>query len=281
MANYQLQYNRNQVNNAIKYQSNYNYLLNPNFKINQREETSYAYSSSIKYSVDRWRLTTSSSSTATQDVNTLEWTFTGTFEQVIENYQDFKGLKVTGTLNWSAFSGTGSLIIYDGVNSSNVSLDSSKTQAILTHTVNANATTLIFRVTATSITLTSAKLEKGENSTPILPRANGEELKLCQRYFLKPFLEGQTGNYKTAYLIQSTLILPNTLRTTPIINVLTYPYAFGGGTKYTITSITFEKMNNNLLVLNVDAEHSTTALFAVYDFYCLKNGEITLDAEIY
>lgn len=286
MADYQLEFSGQQINNAIKYQSNYNYLLNPTFNINQREETSYTNTDTAAgvYSVDRWRLSTSSS--ATQDGITLKWAFSGIIEQVIENYSDFQGLKVTATIKWSAFSGTGSLVVYDGVGTSTIALDSGKSIATITHTVSDSATTLIFRIIATSITPTYCKLEIGENSTQYIPRPYSEELWLCQRYYTKINLDGQTGNYGTALAIQPLLILPNTLRTTPTIIPIDYPLIYGQDTngnfvKYKTNRWQFKKtLNNSICLLLATGGNETTLNFRQNNFYCLKNGSVALDAEI-
>lgn len=296
MSDYRLDFSGDQVNNAIKYQSNYNYLLNPDFNINQRECTVY---NTQVYSLDRWFLGDDLAS-ATQ--NNSIWTFAISgassagsrvvFEQIIENYNDFASLKVTATIKYSSLtesvSGTTQLVIDDGVNTSSVDLDSSKNKVSVTHTVNASATQLIYKIqtkstgTNVSIIPTWCKLEIGENSTEHNPRPIGEELWLCQRYYQRLFLEGQTGNYATAYVIQPLLVLPNALRTTPLINMFSSFYVFGAGTKYNVTALSFKKMKDNLLVFSLKTgDNASTLTFTTYDFYCLKNGEVSLDAEIY
>lgn len=298
MQNYRLDFTGEQINSAIKYQSNYNYLLNPTFTINQRGETTY---SGQVYSLDRWYIGDISAG-ATQVNNVWKFLIAGVgsnepssrivVKQIIENYSDFAELKVTASIKYSLLtedvSGTTQLSVYDGVNETVVDIDSTKDMAVLTHTVNANPTTLEYRIktkaTGTNVVIAPVycKLEIGEKATINIPRANGEELWLCQRYFQKLFLDGQTGNYATSYVIQPLLILPNTLRTTPTITVKTFPFVYGDGTRYNTTNLTFKKMQDNYLIITLKTgNNSTTLSFSIYDFYCLKSGELTLDAEIH
>lgn len=286
MGNFQLDFTGEQINNSIKYQSNYNYLLNPTFTINQRKETSYTNTDTAAgvYSVDRWRLSTSSS--ATQDGTTLKWTFAGTIEQVIENYSDFQGLKVTATIKWSAFSGTGSLVVYDGVETSTIALDSSKSEAKITHMVSGSATTLIFRIIATSITPIYCKLEIGENATVNYPRNISDELRLCKRYYIQVFCEGQAASYEDSTTLKTTFILPSPLRTTPTIIPTSYPIVCGYYTNGTYnrsnsTQWQFSSLIDKEITVLLTLGDNTTTLNALENnFYCLKNGYVVFDAEI-
>lgn len=278
--------NDNQGNIIIN-QSNTNLLLNSTFKINQREGTSYTGSDDdYVYTVDRWRINGSSAS-ATQDATTLKWTFTNNFEQVIENYEDFQGLKVTASIKWSQFTGSGTLEIYDGVETSSVNLESSKTFASVTHTVNENATTLILRVVTTSITPIYCKLEIGKNATPNIPRQPSEELWLCQRYYVKVHCEGQTGTMQTALAIKPLFVLPNSLRANPTIIPITYPLVVGEDTngnfvKFKTTKWVLSKLlNNQVFMMLTTGGNDTVINFKQYNFYCLKNGYLAFDAEIY
>lgn len=296
MANYQLDFSGEQINNAIKYQSNYNYLLNPNFTINQKGITSY---SGQCYSVDRWFLGDDlASATQSNDI----WTFTISgasgassriiFEQVVENYSDFASLKVTATIRYSSLvesvSGTTELVIDDGVNTSSVDLDSTKDRVSVTHTVNASAAKLIYKIqtkatgTNVSIIPTWCKLEIGENSTDNIPRANGEELRLCQRYFVRLHAENQIGTFVSATTIMPTFTLPNAIREQPKINSYRFPLVYGYGHKYSTIQWGFKKFRDELISLTLKIGNNDAALnFEPYYFYCLKNGEIELDAEIY
>ena len=269
------------------YASNENLLLNSSFKINQRENTSYTNTDTAAgiYSVDRWRLKTNS--TATQDNTTLKWTFAGTFEQEIENFEDYQGLRVTASLKWTSLTGTGIMTINDGVNSTSITLNSNNSYAKLTHSVNSNATKLVITINATSITPKYCKLEVGEYDTLYIPRNPSDDLWLCQRYYVKVFCEGQSANFATALAIMPMFILPNTLRANPTIIPISYPIVCGMDTngdyvRYNTIRWTFKKIvGNQLTALLTTGDNATTLNFKQYNIYCLKNGYVAFDAEMY
>ena len=278
-------------------------LLNANFSINQREETSYTGSN--VYSVDRWKL---GNNYAKATVNNNIWSFAinnvstassrTIISQTLESFRDLIGQNITASIKYSNLTedvaNTTYLSIYDGVTSSTVALNSSETFASVTHTVDNNATevTVIISTSAlginASITPVWCKLEIGSYATRYQPRQVSDELWLCQRYYQKVMIDGQTGNYVTPLNFQPIFVLANSMRANPTITVTKWPLIYGlddlSDTYVAFDTIqfTFKKIYNNLLTILIKTgNNSTTLNFKRYNFYSLKNGEISLDAEIY
>lgn len=284
--------------------ANENYILNSSFCINQREGTSYTGNNI--YSIDRWKLGSTYSS-ATQDENG-KWVFSLTgvttagsnviFSQLVENYNQFAGQTMTTKIKFSALSqdiaDSTVITIDDGVSTSSGILSSVYKSGGVTKTISENATKLEVKIETletgknASITPTWCKLEVGSYATMYQPRLYSHELWLCQRYYVKQVCDGQTGNFVNFYNIQPSFVLPNALRTTPTISVLTYPLVYGiektSGeyTYFKTNAFAFKKMQNNFIIFSITTGgNSTTMNFKNFCFYCLKNGLFALDAEIY
>lgn len=155
-----------------------NLIINGNPTINQRGYVSgTATSGANQYTLDRWRVVTSGqniSFTDSANVRTVTAP-AGGCEQVVEGLSILSG---TYTLNWT---GTATATI-DGTavaKGGNVTL-----------TGGTNAT-----VKFSSGTFTQVQLEPGPVATPFERRSFGQELALCQRYYL--LFQGQAGGVTT------------------------------------------------------------------------------------
>jgi hypothetical protein len=144
-----------------------NLLINGNPTINQRDYVSgTATSGANEYTLDRWRVVTSGQSiTFTDSANVRTVTApAGGIEQVIEGLNILSG---TYVLNWT---GTATATV-DGA--------SVAKGGTVTLTGGTNCT-----VRFSGGTFSLPQLEPGTVATPFERRSHGQELALCQRYFL-------------------------------------------------------------------------------------------------
>ena len=277
--------------------ANENILLNGDFSINQRGQTSY--SGENVYSVDRWKLGDALAN-ATQDENG-KWKFSiaGATENdarillmyTLENVSAFAGQKLTASLKFKDLiedvPGTLYMTIFDGVNSSGAILSESDGFVEFTHDVSENATmfSIMFVVNEgknCSFTPIYCKLELGENATMFMPRQPSEELWLCQRYFQSIKLEGQACGAANLLVVQPTVILNNTLRAKPTMTIITYPGVWTSGYSYRTNNVTFKYLNYNAYGMSVEiVSDSNKPDLTTYATHILRNGLMTLDAEIY
>lgn len=160
--------------------SNPNLLINPDFKINQRGQTTYAKDNQgpAIYTVDRWALRN-----CTLDANSMllkaHNSGTGLLMQIIEN-------KINGiaTVSFEVSSVSGTIIASAG-STSGYSLDeiSVTKKGIYQFTVNGEISDITFKISAGgSVTIAWAKLEQGPVATPFVAPNPAEELVKCKRY---------------------------------------------------------------------------------------------------
>ena len=289
----------NEVVPNVKQVSNENLLLNGDFSVNQRNETSY--SGENVYSVDRWKLgnelaTATENSDGSWSFGISDATSAGEREivmQTVENYKTLLGEKVTASISYSLTSedvaGQVKLSIYDGVSSTGVTLSATNTSAVVSHTISSSATKLsvILHTTSTGkncmVKINWCKLEVGENATLFVPRHPAEELWLCQRYYQDLKLEGQTGTILLTSTFLPVIILNNCMRTTPTMTMVKDPIILGNGVNYTVNASYFSKINYNLvqIALQIYRETAEDPVLPIWDLCVLRNGNMTLDAEIY
>lgn len=179
---------------------NPNLLINGDFRINQRGQSSYTNSTSnTTYTVDRWRMSLGNSGLngtvvtpkANGGVNlTCSNAYGGgatPFIQVLENPQNLIGKTLTFSVyisainsgscryrlsNYTTFA-TGNLAV--GLNTITYTVPSGTTQIFCGIICNAT--------TAFNIDIEYMKLEVGSVSTPFSPKLYAEELPKCMRYF--------------------------------------------------------------------------------------------------
>ena len=168
--------------------SNPSLLINGNFKVNQRGESTY--STAGRYTVDRWKLVNGSVSVASNGIilngtisQTLEHTPTETVTQSVDNS--------AGGVSCSYLNG-------------------------------------VFKITATNKLVKWAKLEVGTTPTPFSPRIYAEELALCQRFYQKINVmnrgNSQYSEIAFGYLLSNSISiininLPQGLRTIPTLQI--------------------------------------------------------------
>lgn len=164
--------------------SNPNLLINPDFKINQRGDTSYesASSTTIKnvYSVDRWilyghKLAVNSDKSITLSPTSYS---NGTFSQILEDAAEGD---VTIQVYVAGISGSATVLVTqsDGTATSNVG--NLKNGLNVFH-FNKGIKKLYIRVLSGTLTLKYAKVEQGTVATPFITPNPAEELVKCLRF---------------------------------------------------------------------------------------------------
>ena len=249
--------------------SNPNLLINPDFKINQRGETSYtsAVSQTIKivYSVDRWclyghSLTVNSDKSVTITPTTYS---DGAFIQNLETPVDGD---ITVQVYAVGVSGTATVSVGPSDGSSTTEIGTLK-NGLNTFTFSKGIKRLVIRVKSGTLTLKYAKVEQGKVATSFITPNSANELMKCKRFyncieFVQVFYSSTKGvEYMFSYIVQN-------MRTKPTVT-------FNESDKYGLSKWE-TKVNDNNNGLTVKAIATTNK---VGD--CNIGGIVKLDAEIY
>lgn len=182
--------------------SNPNLLINPDFRINQRGQTEYAYQASgvTQYTVDRFRSVFLNVKNASDglllNANGAN-AGGGYFSQVLEDAVEgdtilsFKVSEVVGTIEFrnlnSADAGDTVTISSDGV----YTRKGTNTKKVIFHLLKGS-----------SCKIEWIKLEKGSIATPFVAPNPAEELVKCRRYFIR------LSTTLIAYCVSSNLFAP-------------------------------------------------------------------------
>ena len=285
---------QNQIDNSIIYSqsiiSNPNLLINGDFKVNQRGQSSYT---GTGYTVDRWRNAGFNNLTVTPLVSGLrleDTVDTGTGYVLSYKFEDKDYLKLQGktiTISFKVSKNTGSNIYLRLLANGEIVGDTNNTNntGIFSKTItlpnSLNSLELQIRKSNGELNceIDYIKLELGNVVTPNIPRPYAEELAMCQRYY-------QTIGYQlaraTSYNIAGInfyVPLPVTLRTVPTLSL-----ASGCG----IQSITGGQIDTGYSISVVSPHHSNIIhLRAIKENTpnqdCVLNfqGISSVDAEIY
>ena len=251
--------------------SNPNLLINPDFKINQRGQTEYAYQTygSNQYTVDRFRVVYLNAKVASDGL-ILNANGTnaggGYISQVLENEVkgdttlSFKVSAVVGTIEFksvnSAESGNAVMVSSGGT----YTVKGSDTKKVLIHITKGS-----------SCKIEWIKLEQGSIATPFVAPNPTEELVKCQRYY-----EYVNLNCKTAVNVNEVFVY------VPCVKKRINPTAsFGGstnlwlaGNEYSLSHKRNDVDTNNIKLVFAVSTNTWGVGF-------LKNMYVILDAEIY
>lgn len=275
--------------------TNPNLLINSNFAINQRGQSSYT--GTQKYCFDRWVLAGNAVTVNTTNktmVTTAAW---NGILQYIENWEILKGKTITASIKASS----GANGIRFGLKNRNTDLKFVdgliNTTGILTLTFTipndasySDLNVAIYNKGAETTTLDWVKLEIGDTATGYTPPLIAEELPKCQRYcqVLKSIGEANTlgtGVLRNANLGRISIPLAVSMRTSPTLTVNQTVTIFNPANNATYTPSGTKSVftiNNNFIVLQI--QHSSN--MGTAGNYILLNGNTTddyilLDAEIY
>lgn len=173
-------YTQKTVNSII---SNPNLLINGDFKINQRGQTSY---SGYVYSVDRWIGNTGTTITPLNNgIRLSRDTLGNALLQRVENWKDLVGKTVTLSAKITSNTGKVRLSIFTNQTSATEFFDGTGIIK-LTRTIPQNADrleTFIGLDSNTTVEIEYMKLEVGSVATAFSPRPYAEEFAMCQRYY--------------------------------------------------------------------------------------------------
>lgn len=282
-------YTQQAVNNLI---SNPNLLINGDFRVNQRGQTSYTAptNSNKTYCVDRFYLNWATSLTSINN-NSITLQFNrqyAVFGQVVEDFNKYKDKTLTLSVKVSNVSTPRNLYLrYDDGVVQQSTLINGNGVFTKTFTISDNASLLsctIFNTNATGTPITLdveyMKLEIGSVATAFSPRPYAEELAICQRYY--QILEMHNTvycSYEKGLGVPINLTAP--LRTTPTIEMHVEPVFGGNGEE--VEGIV------NSYVVDEDEVSDNIIIVGLYvnwtlqegSFYTVRNGTFLLDAEIY
>ena len=165
--------------------SNPNLLINPDFKINQRGETSYtsavAQTIKIVYSVDRWCLY-GHSLTVNSDKSVTITPTTYSNGALIQNLETPVDGDITVQVYAVGVSGTATVSVGPSDGSSTTEIGTLK-NGLNTFTFSKGIKRLVIRVKSGTLTLKYAKVEQGSVATPFVTPNPAEELMKCKRFF--------------------------------------------------------------------------------------------------
>lgn len=249
--------------------SNPNLLINPDFKINQRGETSYigAFAQTIKsvYSVDRWylygtSLTVNSDNTVTITPTTYS---DGAFIQKLETPVDGD---ITIQVYVVDVSGTATVSVgpFDGSPTTEIG---TLKNGLNTFTFSKGIKRLVIRVISGTLTLKYAKVEQGKVATSFVAPNPADELIKCQRYYFKRyyFYVFYSGSESFTYIFSDTI---PSMRIKPTVNFVN---TSSTGLTRAVVSVDTTAKDITLLIQAVTSKVGN----------CNVGGTIALDAEIY
>ena len=257
--------------------SNPNLLINGDFSVNQRGQTSYT---GTGYSIDRWR-NSNANTVLTQLENGAELSSNSGsvyIIQTLENgFEKLKGKTVTSSvkINGVIYSATGTVPTEIPTSTKSIAVIQNQQGIISTGLYIRDNGYLFFQIgsnATVTLNIEYAKIEVGSIATAFCPRSYAEELTLCQRYFYstgndlsKPMLLKAISSWNFS---QDYLFMPSQMRDIRTITVY-------GGSNGLVNQL--PKRNDPSTVLDVT---TTIALgngngFLVY----ATNGNAVVDAQ--
>lgn len=265
--------------------SNPNLLINPDFKINQRNETEYNSSDatglSTIYTVDRWciyahKLQINSDKTVTLSATKA---IKGGLIQKLENiiYGD-------ATVQVNVVSVSGVVTAYSvGTDGKEVTLGILKQGTNVFHVSNGIQRISFMCSQSASITFAWAKLEHGSIATPFVAPNPAEELAKCQRYFIVlPYILTAIEISNALYIKHAELMKMRTDGTVIIVgeNKTTYIRFEGQKLKRSFNTsgnAVFSKKGDLKLLLNPIDNFYESKVVCID----INDVKIQIDAEIY
>ena len=267
------------LNNQVSNVSNPNLLINGDFRVNQRGQTSY--SGGNTYCVDRWYL---QENTLTFDVATKTLTNNGTntayMYQKSEDLSDMLGKDITISAKIDGVVYSRAITFPTTLPTSDMAIGNgfgfNKGVVYIYYYSGAKVFGYVIQLNAgQSIQFGYCKIEQGNVATPNSPRPYAEELALCQRYYVKVCLQG-VGYGLSGKDVYPLLPTPVTLRTSPTIETGKTIYINGNGAYIgTAESYGIAGLYSNAVKLYVINQYIESAVI-----YCIEGGEISLDAEL-
>ena len=259
--------------------SNPNLLINPDFKINQRGQTSYDFSTKSGYTVDRWfisrsKLTINSDNTITVDFTTSGGVINQPLETVLneQHTASINITKITGSIRF--YIGTSKFITITSPGIYTITHDTNITQVSLYNPTGNNTTA--------SCTIKWVKLEKGPIATQFVSPAIATELTKCQRYYQYINIDCSAAVLIDNFIFCNLSGLIN-MRIQPSVKIsknITY-LGYYGTKAIQVDILSFYTMafaTCNFILLISKTNNNTGVNRLIGSF---TNSEVYLDAEIY
>lgn len=177
--------------------SNPNLLINPDFKINQRGQSTYSTQSKKIYTVDRWHIYNANFNASTKMLTNPN-SSSGQFKQDLET-----SLTGTYTMTVKATSVSGNVYFFvneNGTNIINKSIVTGVNTVTFTSTKGVSDVGILISNGA-SVQLDYAKVEQSSVATPFVAPNMAEELTKCYRFYqrMKPHYSGYVAKFQTTY----------------------------------------------------------------------------------
>lgn len=274
--------------------SNPNLLINPDFTINQRGQTSY---SGAVYSWDRWKGVSTNTQVNIQ-TGVVTCSSGGWFlMQSVEDYEKLRGKTLTATLaytNLAVPDGDFYIQVYDGVKHS-VSPHTDTESGIVSFnfTLSDDATRLSFYLTAAagkeiSVKPLWAKLEVGSVATLFVPPLIAEELSKCKRYYQRYYSVGAFGFFGNCIYSESlskgilTIDLKQSMRTIPTLQYAgAFSYYTSSGTAPGVSQFSPDQSSDMAYVALVTFVGVPTVYYGFIRGDADGDAYMAFDAEIY
>lgn len=249
--------------------SNSNLLINPDFRINQRGETSYtsavAQTIKIVYSVDRWCLY-GHSLTVNSDKSVTITPTTYSDGALIQNLETPVDGDITVQVYAVGVSGTATVSVRPYDDSSTTEIGTLK-NGLNTFTFSRGIKKLVIRVNSGTLTLKYAKVEQGSVATSFVAPNPADELIKCQRYYFKRyyFYVFYSGSASFTYIFSDTI---PSMRIKPTVD---------------FANTSNSGLTRAVVLLDTTAKDITLLIQAVTNKVgnCNVGGTVELDAEIY
>ena len=208
--------------------SNPNLLINPDFAINQRGQSTYTGISAYTYTVDRWCIwkyncdnygTVTVNDDGSLAVDGTLGADDAILTQTLEYGAALVGKTVTLSLEVSEINGTISIQQHKNVQST-LNISAPGVHKITFDWDTSSNRIVINNTNSTHYTLRWAKLEPGANATPYLPPDSAIELLKCQRYYqrIPAFLPVRASGV-SADFIDFTFPISTPMRIAPSANL--------------------------------------------------------------
>lgn len=289
--------------------SNPNLLINGDFRINQRGQTTYT---GIGYAIDRWGGGGSAPQMSVETNGNITLTNTTSnnayYKQVSENSTFLAGQTVTMSASLASISSGEAIIsIYTTTNSSPSGWTILATKSIsqsgiysVTAAIPNGITFVSFDIGVMGTNSTGgansvatyewAKVELGSVATAFSPRPYAEELALCQRYYFNMYNNGAgtvqdigCGVVYSTTLAYITIPLPTTMRTLPSLSFFNASnfMLFTNGQSVSITDGVIYSYSPNCLVLRITSSGLTVGTSCWLRLVNLtNNNQLAFDAEM-
>ena len=259
--------------------SNPNLLINPDFKINQRGQTSYDFSTKSGYTVDRWfisrsKLTINSDNTITVDFTANGGVINQQLETVLneQHTASINITRITGSIRF--YIGTSKFITITSPGIYTITHDTDITQVSLYNPTGNNTTA--------SCTVKWIKLEKGPIATQFVSPVIADELVKCQRYYQYINIDCSAAVLIDNFIFCNLSGLIN-MRVQPSVKIsknVTYLGYYGtNAIQVDISSFYTMALGTCNFILLISKTNSNTGVNRLVGSF--TKSEVYLDAEIY